>query len=324
MTHVFRLTATAFGLALAAGAVDASPLPVALFDSSGTMSFSAQGGLVITGGLTAEYNGAPNGTRPYVVEASLETGNAKLTPSVTVGSPDLSIPGIPGSEVCVFGVCTTLPGTSDIPVPSVSQTFDLPIPLPLDVSLFDESWTSPPVPLGQALAFDFGNMLIGQSLSIGDMVRDQFEQGATDWSFAGSLGPIDGTIDYFGTLAGNTISATYELVIAAPAILGQLEDQALGLLNDNVGLFADLAIEAFLGNIDCESLTGAFLCNIVRDLPIGDDGLNIALNSLGTLSADYHFSKMIAPAPIPLPASLPLLLAGTALLAVFRRRRREG
>lgn len=30
------------------------------------------------------------------------------------------------------------------------------------------------------------------------------------------------------------------------------------------------------------------------------------------------------PAPIPLPASLPLLLAGTALLAVVRRRRRDG
>lgn len=323
MTVFSRIAVFGCGTILAAGAAGASTIPVASLDSTGTLSFSASGGLVISGGLTATYNGAPGGTRPYIVEASLETGNTRLTPSVTVSTPDLSTPSTPVPDLCLpFVGCTPLPDIPGIPIPSQSFSFDLPIPLPLDVTLFDESWTSPPVPLGPALAFDFGNLLIGQPLSLGDVVRDQFESGATDWSVSGSLGPVDGSIDYFGTLLGNTITATYELVISAPTILAQLEGYALDLLNDNVGLFADLALNAFLDQLDCSTpLIGQFLCDTVAGLPIGEEGgLTLALNSLGTLSSDFSYSKLITPAPIPLPAGFPLLLGGLGLLGLARRR----
>ncbi len=319
---MLRLSALTCGAVLLGGAAWAAP--VALFDTTGTLSFSATGGLVINGNLTAEYNGAPNGTRPYIFHAALSSPSGlTVTPNVSVITPDLSYT-VPRDPICTpFGCIPNPLPPITIPIPSQEFSFDLPIPLLPGTTLFDETYVSDPIPLGDVLNFDFGSFLFGQPLSFDDLVQDQFSLGATDLSIAGGVGPFGGSLDYTGTLLGNTVTASYTLTLTASDILAQLEGYALDALNDNLDLFTDLVMAAFMDSSACSGPLGGILCGLVGNLPIGgDDGLQFAVNSLGNFSSDFHFTKSITPAPIPLPAGGLLLLGGLGLLGVAGARRR--
>lgn len=301
----------ACGAVAMAGAVTAAPVPVpvASFDTFGSLSFSATGGLVLEGDFTATYNGAPGGVRPYIFHAAAESEGLTFTPGVTVSTPEIEIGFCPGF------LCTTIPGQS--------FDFDPALPILPGAPLFDETHVSGPLPLGDVLAHDFGSPLFGHELSFGDLIQDQFEQGEALIDVSGVIGPFDGALDYYGELIGNEINGHYSLAVNLPGILDELEAYALDFINDNIDGFTDQLVDLFLASDACDGVVGGLLCGVVPDLPIGEGGITFALNSLGTFSGDYHFTKSITPAPIPLPAGMPLLLGGLGLLGLIGRRRRN-
>ena len=320
--RIIRYAAIA-AVSLTAAPVAASTLPpIALLNATGHVTLDSSG-LATTGVLDARYRQPPLGSRPYVFSTSLKLGPLTLTPSLTVTTPEVVIsPGTPPTTQCLPIVgCVTIPGIPAITLDSQSLTITPSVPLASQGTVYDESIQSPPLPLGDIFAFDYGTPLFGSPLSFGQLVQDQFETGATEVNVAGALGPFGATFDYDGVLqpGGEQILADYAATLTGPGILGQVESFALGLINDNANLFAGLAYGLFLDTNPCGGfgpLQGA--CN---DLLAGldPDLFGLTVNSFGTLKAGYVVEKSIA--PIPLPAAGWLMLAGLGGLAALRRRR---
>ena len=321
-----RMRYAALGaLALGSGPAFATTLPPsAVFDSTGTLSYSAAGGLTASGTLDAQYRQPPLGSRPYIFSTGLSFGALTVTPNLTLSLPALQITEdtvIPGD--CVFNFCfpdTVIPG---ITLPAITQTISPSLPLTGLGTVFEGSVTSPAIPAGDILAFDYGSLLLGAPLSLGDLVQDQFETGATTVSVTGGLGPFNSVFDYDGVLQpGNEqILATYALNVTGPGFLADFENLVLGLLNDNAALLNEFAFDLFLDSNPCGFLSGGqSLCNdFLADLD--PTLLSVTVNSLGSFSADYTLNKSIA--PVPLPAALPLMASGLGLLGFMGWRRRQ-
>lgn len=315
-------------LALAVSPAFASTLPpTALLESEGTLSLSGVGGFQAEGELTAEYRQPPLGARPYIFSTSLSFGTLNVTPDVTITTPEISIPA---GAFCfgsgIFQVCNPA-----LNVPSGTITVDnTTIPLTGLGTVYDASYKSPDLPLGDIFAFDYGTPLFGTPLSFGELVQDQFETGDATVNVVGGIGPFNSVFDYEGVLqpGGEVILADYALGITGPGILGEIEAFALDLINDNTDLLADFAFNQFLASDPCAEFgnlpfigTGIEAeCNtLIADLD--PFGFGLTVNSIGTLSADYTLSKSIV--PVPVPAALPLLAGGIGLLGLMGWRRRR-
>jgi len=316
-----KLYATVGALALATSPAIASTLPPsALLNSSGTLSFNSATGFQAEGDLRAEYRAPPLGARPYIFSTSLSFGALTITPDLTLTTPEIVV--IEPTRVCLpFIGCNTIPGVT---IPSQTLPISPDLPLANLGTVYDGSVRSPALPVGDVFAFDYGTPLLGVPLSFGQIVQDQFETGDATVSVSGGIGPFNSMFDYDGTLNadGDVIMADYALSITGPGILGDLETFALGLINDNIDQFAGLAFDLFLGTDPCGSLSplAAGTCNTIL-AGLDPNAFLLTVNSIGTLSADYTLNKSIA--PVPLPAALPLMGGGLALLGMMGWRRRR-
>ena len=303
-----NLLAVSLGALMLSG--QAVAMPIASLDYQGQLDFSLSDGLSVEGTLEAFYMTPPPAPTPYQFNTQLSFEALEITPTVTVTTPEIEL--IPG----LF----TLPSV-DIPIsPS--------IPLVGSVEVFDLSYTSPELPLGGISLFDFGTPLLGEVLTVDDLVQEQFETGATSFSEVGDvIGPLVASYSYDGELQpdGKTILADYTLDISGPGLLGDIEDSVLSLVNDNTDLLADFALDAVLATNPCSGL--GFLegiCNGLLSALEGSD-LGISVDSLGVVSADYSHQKSIvalqAPEPVPAPGTLPLVALGMAFAGLAARRR---
>lgn len=317
MPHKLNLLTLAAGAALLSGQAAALPLSTASLAYNGTINFNTSSGLSVVGDLDAQYRTPTGGPKPYQFNTSLGLGSLTVTPVITVTTPTIVL--IPGTTICLpFFGCNTTP---DITLPSQTIPLNPTIPLTDPISIYDYSYTSSALPLGGIFNLDFGSLLLGDSLTLGNVVQAQFETGATTVSESGSLGPIEGSYQYEGVLQpGNTtILGSYVLDITGPGLLGELEGFALGILNDNSDLLFDLAFGALLASNPCGGLTvGQGICNDLIN-GLGSTDLQVTVNSIGNFSTDFSLLKSIV--PVPAPATLPLLALGIALAGLASRRR---
>ena len=313
---------------LAAGGAGASTLPpVAALDSNATINFSAQDGLSVVGDLVAQYRTPTGGPVPYIFKTALTAGPATVTPDLTISTQAIQISaGTPPTEVCLpFIGCNTIPGIPAVNLPSFSVDLTPTIPLAGQSTIYDLTYVSPDLPLGAIFNFDFGTPLLGNALTFGDVVQDQFETGEASVNVSGGAGPFGATFTYDGVLqpGNDTILADYTLTGTGPGVLGAIESFALGILNDNTSVLLDLAYDLFLGTDPCATLGPlAGTCNtILAGLAPGDLIGGITLNSVLNFSADVSVSKSIT--PVPLPAAGLLLLGGLGAFGVAARRKRR-
>lgn len=320
MTRTLKLLSGAVGAALFAGPAAALPLPpIASLAYNGSINFSSAGGLSVVGDLDAQYRTPTGGPRPYQFNTSLGFGAVTVTPSLTVTTPSIVL--IPDTQICLpFIGCNTIPGVS---LPSQVIPLNPTIPLLAPITVYDYSYTSSALPLGGIFNFDFGTPLLGDALTLDNVVQTQFETGATTVSESGSVGPFNGSYEYQGVLqpGGTTILGSYMLDITGPGLLAEVEDFALGIINDNTDLLFDLAFGQLLAANLCGDLTiGQGLCNdFIAGL--GATDLQISVNSIGNFSAD--FAKLKSIVPVPAPATLPLVALGLALMGLLNIRRRN-
>jgi hypothetical protein len=305
-------------LALISGPAAAATLnPVALFESTGVLSLDSAGFQAV-GDLTAEYHAPPTGSVAYVFSSELSFGTLTVTPEITLTTPEITLSAaIPGQ--CLPFFC--FPGVPAVVLPSQTITVTPTIPLASFGTVFSGSFQTPEIPAGDVLAFDYGTTLFGTPLSLGELVQDQFETGATAVNVAGAVGPVGATFDYSGVLqpGGEVILANYVLGLTGPGLLGDIEAWALDLLNDNSDMLTGYAFDLFLATDPCGGfgpLSGT--CNTLVG-GLAPDSFGLTVNSFGTLTADYTLTKSVS--AVPLPAGLPLLLAGLGAIGLLRRRK---
>lgn len=314
MSSNFIVCAALGALAFAAPAVASTMQPTASLTSTGTLSLSATDGFTASGDLVAEYRQPPLGARPYIYSTSLSFGTLTVTPKITLTTPEILISE--AGEFCPLPwLCFPVPAVT---LPPISLPINPSLPIASLGTVYDASYTSPNLAFGDLLAFDYGTPLLGAPLNFGELVQDQFETGDTTVNVAGGLGPFGAMFDYNGVLSGDgtTITGDYNLSLTGPGILADLEAFALDLLNDNTDQFVDIAFDLFLASDPC-GLLGQACIDALEALDSSEFGINVT--SLGTLTADYKLAKSIT--PVPLPAGLPLLLAGLGGLAFMRKRK---
>lgn len=320
--NTITLLSVSLGAAMLAGPAAAVPVPIASEDYNGTIDFSLSNGLSVVGTLDARYRTPPGSPRPYEFNSALNFGAISITPEFTITTPEIEL--IP--EICVpFLGC--LPATS-LPSQMIPLAPSIPLGGPFDI--YDISFTSGELPLGQVFNFDFGSPILGDALTIDDIVRAQFESGATSVSETGIvIGPLMAEYTYDGVLqdsalqppGGSQILADYTANVTGPGLLADLEDALLEIINENTDLLADLALEALLGLDICSGLGVAEqVCNdVLAGLEPGDIGITV--DSIGNFSAEYSLQNSIN--PIPVPATLPLLALGVAMMGFTSQRRRR-
>lgn len=299
---------------LSASVGSAAPLPVASLTSTGTVSYNATDGLTGSGTLEALYRQPAPGKIPYIFSKKVALGPVTVTPNVTLGYEAFEEPNP------LYNPNSWLPpilNPETITVPGASFTLDVPIPVLPAVTFFDKSFVSSALPAGDVLAFDFGSILLGQPLSFGALVQDQFETGATTVNKSGAIGPFDLSFNYDGALSGNTIDASFDFGASSSGLFSDIETFMLGIVNDNIDLVFDIAFSALRAGNFCTGVA-AIVCETIEGLP--KDNVIFSVNGISNFTADFHVDKSIA--PIPVPFALPLLATGFGLMGMVRLRRR--
>lgn len=323
--NTITLLTASLGTVILAGPAAALPVSTASLAYNGTINFNASSGLSVVGDLNAQYRTPPDGpARPYQFQTSLDFGALTLTPELTVTTPEIVL--IAGTETClpVIG-CFTTP---DITLPSQSTSLTPSITLTDLITVYDYSYTSDELPLGDIFNVDFGTPLLGDALTIDDLVQAQFETGATTVSETGLvIGPLISSYDYTGVLQpdGSTILGSYQLDLFGPGLLAELEAAILKIINDNTAVLSEIALQGLLASNPCGNLSiGQSVCNdLINGLDSAD--LLVTVDSIGTLSSDFSLLKSITPvpAPVPAPATLPLLGLSLVLMGLVSGRRRK-
>lgn len=323
--NAITLLTASLGAALLAGPAAALPVSTASLAYNGTISFNASTGLSVTGDLNAQYRTPPDGpARPYQFNTSLDFGELTITPELTVTTPEIVL--FPGSETCIPGFgCVTTP---DITLPSQMTSLTPSITLTDLITVYDLSYTSGELPLGNIFNFDFGTPLLGDTLTVDDLVQAQFETGATTVSETGLvIGPLMSNYNYMGALQpdGETILGSYELDVYGPGLLAELEAALLDIINDNTALLSEFALQGLLASNPCGNLgIGQSVCNdVINGLDSAD--LLVTVDSLGTLSSEFSLMKSIVPVPtaVPAPATVTLMSVSLVLMGLTSRRRRK-
>lgn len=312
------LTLLTASLGTALLALPAAATPIAVLNSTGLINGTFQTGISVMGDVDAQYRTPPGSPRPYEFKSSLDLGSVSVTPVVNVTTPEIVL--IPETEICVpFFGCVTIPGIS---LPSVILPLAPSIALTDPVNVYNVTYTSGVLPLGGIFNFDFGTPLLGQALTLDNVVQEQFETGATTVSTSGSLGPFDGTFEYEGVLQpGNEqILGLFMADLTGPGLLAELENALLGILNNNVDLIVDIVFDAIIATDPCAAAGDlADLCRAALE-GLDPSSIGIEVVSLGNFSANYDWRNSIE--PVPVPATLPLLALGLVLIGVTARRRR--
>ena len=318
--NTITLLTASLGAAMLATPAVAVPVTTASADYNGAVTFSLSNGLSVIGGVEALYRSPPAPPRPYQFNHSLEFGSITITPDVTITTPEIVL--IPGGETCLpFIGCFTTP---DVTLPSQIVPLTPSISLTDPVTVYDYTYnTNGEIPLGDIFLTDFGSPLLGEALTIDDLVREQFESHATSVSESGTVvGPLMGSYDYEGVLQpdGETILGDYLLNLDSPELLAELEATLLDLINDNTSEIADLALQALLASDPCAGLgVGESICNDVLN-GLDASALLVTVNSIGTFSSDFSLHKSLV--SVPTPATIPLFALGLALIGVNAKRRR--
>lgn len=318
--NTITLLTASLGAAMLATPAAAVPMTVASADYNGAVTFSLSNGLSVIGGVDAQYRTPPGPPRPYQFNTSLNFGSITITPKVTITTPEIVL--IPGSETCVpiFG-CFTTP---DVSLPSQIIPLTPSISLTDPVSVYNYSYTTNgEIPVGDIFLTDFGTPLLGEALTVDDLVREQFQSGATSASESGTVvGDLVGSYEYEGVLlpGGDTIEGEYLLNLSSPELLAELEASLLDLINDNTAEIADIALQALIASDPCAGLgIGEGICNDVIN-GMDSSELLVTVDSIGEFSSDFSLQKSVI--SVPVPATIPLFALGLALIGVNAKRRR--
>lgn len=320
--NTITLVIVSLGTAMLTGPAAAMPMSTASVAYNGAVNFNLSDGLSVIGDLDAQYRTPPNGPQPYQFNTSLSFGALTVAPVLRVTTPEFVL--VPGGETClpIIG-CFTTP---DVTLPSQIIPLTPTISLTGPVNVYNYSFTSAELPLGDVFTFDFGTPLLGDALTVDDLVRAQFEAGATTVSETGfAVGPFMGSYGYEGVLQpdGTTILGSYMLDISGQGFLAELEAYLLGIFNENADLLSELALGALLASNPCGNLTiGQTACNdAINGLTSTD--LRVTVDSIGNFSSTFSLQKSIIPLrePVPAPATLPLLALGVAAMGLTVRRR---
>ncbi len=317
MKTTISLLAAALGAATLA--LPAAAFPVAVLNSTGTIDASFQNGLSVKGDVDAQYRTPPGSPRPYEFKSSLDLGAVNVTPSVRVTTPEIVL--VEESEVCVpFLGCITIPGVS---IPSQVLPVNPSIALTDPINVYNVSYVTGVLPVGGIFNFDFGTPLLGQALTLDNVVQNQFETGATTVNETRTVGPFEAIFDYEGVLqpGGEQILGEYMLDITGPGLLAELENLLLGLINENTDLIVEIVFDLLLQTDPCAA-AGALedLCNDAL-ANLDPTSIGIEVVSLGNFDATYIWRNSIE--SVPVPASLPLVALGLVLMGVVSRRRNK-
>lgn len=321
LKSTLSILAASLGTAMLAGPAAAIPMPpTAALDYDGTINFSLSNGLSVAGSMDAQYRTPPGYPQPYEFNTSLSFGSVTITPKLTVTTPEFVL--VPGGETCLpFIGCFTTP---DVTLPSQIIPLTPSISLTEPVNVYSYTYTSGELPAGDIFTTDFGTPLLGEALTIDDLVREQFETGATSVSESGTVvGSLMGSYQYDGVLQpdGETILADYMLDLSSPELIADLEASLLELINENTALLAEAALEALIASNPCAGLgVGEGVCNDVLN-GLDSSQLQVVVDSIGTFSSTYSLQKSII--PVPVPATLPLLALGVVLMGLTSARRRK-
>lgn len=241
---------------------------------------------------------------PVVQAATVVSAGSVVVSETTglslTGTLGLDLTGLDANRVGPYRIRTRVETTSDFLIETTNPFFGAQPPVTFGPTVFVNSTTvTGPIALSDALAFDIAGALgAGGPLSLGD-------------AFGAISGGTTGTTVLFGFTVGYDFSAIGPTMAGFDGPFSVTIPASEGPL-----LLADIR-QAIIVNAEP---INAFLATLVPPLQVPQDPALDFIDDLKGFSFDYAVSVDVH--PVPLPATLPMLVLAMGGTAAWQSRRR--